>query len=436
MSVLCSCVSRARVGISPPDTVQASPIQSASTIPLAQAESEHISPSPVLLSPSEVIPASCPWCTMTDYQHEPQYYHIIARIAVSCKGATSVFLAKHRPTDTFVSIRRTNLDHFNLDYDLYTGLQHEIHMTRLFHHGHILPYHCTFVSGNELWVVAPFMSFGSCRDLINSHFTDGLGETTIACILRDVLLALDYIHKMGYVHRSVKGTHILISERGQVCLTGMRHSISMVLNGERVGALHEYHCNSISTLPWFSPELLEQNLIGYDTSTDIYSVGITACELANGIVPFSDMPATQMLLEKLNGTMPRLLDATTLPNVDDDALTSAGGDSGIGGSMATSSMMRSEQLPYQRVFSPQFHEFVFLCLQRDPADRPTASQLLTHSFFKQVRRKSAENLIELLYPIKPLTETSHWPKDADGSIENNIAKIEELDLKDEEEWDF
>eukprot|EP00058_Branchiostoma_floridae_P022166 XP_002607656.1 hypothetical protein BRAFLDRAFT_84655 [Branchiostoma floridae] len=280
-------------------------------------------------------------------------------------------------------------------------------MTRLFHHGHILPYHCTFVSGNELWIVAPFMSFGSCRDLINSHFTDGLGETTIACILRDVLLALDYIHKMGYVHR-----------------------------WERVGSLHEYHCNSINTLPWFSPELLEQNLIGYDTSTDIYSLGITACELANGIVPFSDMPATQMLLEKLNGTMPRLLDATTLPNVDDDALTSAGGDSGIGGSMATSSMMRSEQLPYQRVFSPQFHEFVFLCLQREPADRPTASQLLTHSFFKQVRRKSAENLIELLHPIKPLTETPHWPKDADGSIENNIAKIEELDLKDEEEWDF
>ena len=46
-----------------------------------------------------------------------------------------------------------------------------------------------------------FFFKGSARDVLDNTFPDGMTEIAIANILRDVLLALDYIHRMGYVHR-------------------------------------------------------------------------------------------------------------------------------------------------------------------------------------------------------------------------------------------
>lgn len=86
-------------------------------------------------------------------------------------------------------------------YDVECCFQHEIILTRQLQHPNILPYHAAFVSGPEVIVVAPLMAFGSCKDLLSSHFTDGLPEAAIAFILRDVLQGLDYIHRKGYIHR-------------------------------------------------------------------------------------------------------------------------------------------------------------------------------------------------------------------------------------------
>ena len=56
---------------------------------------------------------------------------------------------------------------------------------------------------------------------------------------------------------------------------------------------------------------LFQNLLGYNEKSDIYSLGVVVCEIANGLIPFSEMPNTYMLLEKMKGTEPKLLDSST-----------------------------------------------------------------------------------------------------------------------------
>lgn len=47
----------------------------------------------------------------------------------------------------------------------------------------------------------PASPSGSAKDLICTHFMDGMSELAIAYILQGALKALDYIHHMGYVHR-------------------------------------------------------------------------------------------------------------------------------------------------------------------------------------------------------------------------------------------
>ncbi|KAL4659240.1 STE20-related kinase adapter protein alpha-like, partial [Arapaima gigas] len=388
---------------------------------------------------SESLTSLPGWDTMGSFLPNSSSYELLTVIGQGLEDLMTVNLARYRPTGEHVAIRRIDLE--ACTNDMVNYLEGELHVSKLFHHPSILPYKSVFIVENELWVITPFMAYGSVRDLISTHFTDGMSELAIAYILQGVLKALEYIHHMGYVHRSVKASHVLISTDGQVFLSGLRSIFSLIRHGQRTRVVHDFPQYSVKMLPWLSPEVLKQNLQGYDSRSDIYSLGITACELANGHVPFKDMPATQMLLEKLNGTVPCLLDTSTIPPEELSMKPSrSGADSGIcegpaarpsNGEPSSSS---SATHPYSRTFSPHFHAFVELCLQRDPAKRPSASTLLGHSFFKQIKRRASEALPELLQPVLPITSfESTQQLDSPPGLASLESSLSHLDVDD---WDF
>ncbi|XP_039187295.1 STE20-related kinase adapter protein alpha isoform X6 [Crotalus tigris] len=332
---------------------------------------------------------------MSTYLPDISCYELLTIIGKGFEELMTVNLAQYKPSGEFVTVRRVNLE--ACTNEMVAFLQGELHVSKFFSHPNLVPYKAAFIADNELWVVTSFMAYGSAKDLIRTHFMDGMSELAMAYILQGVLKALDYIHHMGYVHRSVKASHILISADGKVYLSGLRSNLSMISHGQRLKVVHDFPKFSIKVLPWLSPEVLQQNLQGYDAKSDIYSVGITACELANGHVPFKDMPATQMLLEKLNGTVPCLLDTTTIPPEELTMKPSrSGASSSLGEGMAASNTRASNGEaalhPYHRTFSSYFHNFVEQCLQRNPDLRPSANALLNHSFFKQEWRSDIGHL--------------------------------------------
>lgn len=125
------------------------------------------------------------------------------------------------------------------------------------------------------------LELGSAADLSKPY---GIAdEICLAYILRDTLTALDYLHQRALIHRAVRGSHILVGRDGRCVLSGLKYCTSIIQDGKWQTAIHSYPSNATPNLNWLSPEVLEQNLLGYDQKSDIYSLGVTCCELANGV---------------------------------------------------------------------------------------------------------------------------------------------------------
>ncbi|KAI9320471.1 kinase-like domain-containing protein [Dichotomocladium elegans] len=138
-------------------------------------------------------------------------------------GATAaVYSAIHTPTQGLVAIKKVNLellDQHQQDGSRLDALRKEIQIMTLCRHTHLLPVYQSFVSQSHLYIITPIMSAGSCHDLLVATKHQGLEEPIVACILKQVMLGLEYLHSNGLVHRDIKSANLLLDrEHGIVKL--------------------------------------------------------------------------------------------------------------------------------------------------------------------------------------------------------------------------
>ena len=246
-----------------------------------------------------------------------------------------------------------------LESSTFDDIRKELQIMRMCDHENVLSYYVSFPAGTTMWLVMPFVSGGSCQNVIREirkvHGSSIRSEGGIAYILQETANALDYLHGSQQIHRDLKAGNILLNMDGHVYLSDFGVSASM-----RDSKVRQ---TFVGTPCWMAPEVLEQKR-GYDYKADIWSLGITALELANGAAPYHNYHPLKVMKNIIDQPAP--------------VLSRTAG------------------------WSPEFIRFVADCLQKDPTKRPSIRELLQRhkDFFNRADKQEVVRILKQLPPIE------------------------------------
>ncbi|XP_058794392.1 serine/threonine-protein kinase 3 [Phymastichus coffea] len=259
-----------------------------------------------------------------------EVFDIICKLGEGSYG--SVYKALHKESGQVLAIKQVPVD---------TDLQEiikEISIMQQCDSPYVVKYYGSYFKNTDLWIVMEYCGAGSVSDIMRLR-KKTLHEDEIATILSDTLKGLEYLHLRRKIHRDIKAGNILLNNEGHAKLADFG------VAGQLTDTMAKRN-TVIGTPFWMAPEVIQE--IGYDCVADIWSLGITALEMAEGKPPYGDIHPMRAIF------------------------------------MIPTKPPPSFREPDQ--WSPEFIDFVSVCLVKNPEERATASELLNHEFIGNAKQ--------------------------------------------------
>uniref|UniRef100_A0A671TVJ7 Serine/threonine-protein kinase 3 n=2 Tax=Sparus aurata TaxID=8175 RepID=A0A671TVJ7_SPAAU len=243
----------------------------------------------------------------------------------------SVFKAIHKESGQVVAIKQVPVES-----DLQEIIK-EISIMQQCDSPYVVKYYGSYFKNTDLWIVMEYCGAGSVSDIIRLR-NKTLTEDEIATILKSTLKGLEYLHFMRKIHRDIKAGNILLNTEGHAKLADFG------VAGQLTDTMAKRN-TVIGTPFWMAPEVIQE--IGYNCVADIWSLGITSIEMAEGKPPYADIHPMRAIFMIPTNPPPTF---------------------------------RKPEL-----WSDEFTDFVKKCLVKNPEQRATATQLLQHPFISQAK---------------------------------------------------
>ncbi|EDR21492.1 hypothetical protein EDI_062060 [Entamoeba dispar SAW760] len=260
----------------------------------------------------------------------------------------TVYHAVHRQSNFEMAIKILTVNKQQTD-----ALKSEIDILKKCRSPNVVSYYGTIkIDENTLWILMDMCGVGSVKDLMKKTM-ENLNEQQLRYVLNETLKGLVYLHSIKIIHHDIKAGNILLTNEGKVKLADFGVSQQYKENENKKAE------DFIGSPLFMSPEVIKKSF--YNNKTDIWSLGITVIEMAEGNPPNRHVTSFDQLLTVIENKPPSFKNP--------------------------------------KLWTTQLVDFVAQCLIIDYNQRPDAVTLLWHPFIVAQSPPSPQPLLDLIKQV-------------------------------------